>query len=707
MRLQKRRSLILAKRKKVDDEQLKTIIDQEIRNSLGFGGELFEQRRKAMDYYYGDPFGNEVEGRSKVVSTDVYDVIEWMMPSLMRIFSSGDELGRFDPQGPEDVKAAKQETEYVNYVLNRDNNGFKILHDWFKDALMMKNGITKIWWDESEVEKREEYSGLTDLEYLNLVNKPEVKIIEHSENEGQEEMDAGFTEGEFIRGDVLHDLVITRKETEGKVKIAVVPPEQFYISRRADSMEDAIFLGDRMLMTISELKEMGFKDVDDIVGNDEQWWSEEYQARHDYDDSALTTDLNPGTYGAERKIWVDECYIKIDANNDGISEWVKVLKAGERILSREEVDGHPYVSLTPIPVPHKFYGLSLADITMDLQLIKSTLWRNMLDNYYMLNNGRYVMVEGQVNLDDLLTSRPGGVIREKVPGAVRRLDQPQLPNSSFTMLEYIDKVRDERSGIRVFQGLDADTLQHTTATAVSQQVTAANMKMEMIARIFAETGVRDLFLRVHELVIKHQDKARMVQLTGEEWIPVDPREWSHRANMTVTVGLGNGNRDQTIMNLNMLGTHLSNIRQDPEIKFIVQPENVYNLLKEATKAMGMKNYQDFFTNPVNVPDELKQQGQEQDPMAAVLQQKAKADMMKAQNDQMKHQIEAKKLQAEMQQDQVENQMDVERFKLDIEKLKLEKEKLMADMMMEREENRIKLLELGAELQEKRSIKIGE
>ena len=138
---------------------------------------------------------------------------------------------------------------------------------------------------------------------------------------------------------------------------------------------------------------------------------------------------------------------------------------GERILSREEVDGHPYVSLTPIPVPHKFYGLSLADITMDLQLIKSTLWRNMLDNYYMLNNGRYVMVEGQVNLDDLLTSRPGGVIREKVPGAVRRLDQPQLPNSSFTMLEYIDKVRDERSGVRVFQGLDADTLQHTTATA--------------------------------------------------------------------------------------------------------------------------------------------------------------------------------------------------------------------------------------------------
>ena len=694
------------KRRKIDEEQLKTIIDHETRNALGFGGELFEQRKKAIDYYYGDPFGNEVDGRSQVVSTDVSDVIEWMMPSLMRIFSSGDDIGRFDPHGPEDVEAARQETQYVNYVLNRDNDGFKILYDWFKDALMMKNGITKVWWDETDVDRREEYTGLTDLEYLNIVNHPEVKVLEHSENSGEGEIDQGIAEAEFIRPDILHDIVITRKETEGKIKVMVVPPEQFYISKQADTMEDAIFLGDRTLTTIAELKEMGFKDVDELVGNDEQWWSEEYQARHDYDDSSLNTEMNPGVQGADRKIWVDECYLKIDANGDGVSEWIKVLKAGERILSKEEVDGHPYISLTPIPIPHKFYGLSLADLTMDLQLIKSTLWRNMLDNYYMLNNGRYVMVEGQVNLDDLLTSRPGGIIREKVAGAVRRLEQPQLPNSSFTMLEYIDKVRDERTGIRVFQGLDADTLQHTTATAVSQQVTAANMKMELVARIFAETGVKDLFLKIHELVVKHQDKKRMVQLTGEDWVQIDPLEWSHRMNMTVTVGLGNGNRDQTIMNLNMLGTHISNIRQDEELKFIVQPENAYNLLKEATKAMGMKNYQDFFTDPKMVPPEQRG-SKEQDPMQQVLQQKAQADMMKAQNDQMKHQIERERLQADMQQDQVENKMDVEEFKLKIEKLKLEKEKLLSDIMMEREENRIKLMELGAEIQEKRAIKVGQ
>ena len=155
----------------------------------------------------------------------------------------------------------------------------------------------------------------------------------------------------------------------------------------------------------------------------------------------------------------------------------------------------------------------------------------------------------------------------------------------------------------------------------------------------------------------------------------------------------------------MLGTHLSNIRQDPELKFIVQPENAYNLLKEATKAMGMKNYQDFFTDPKMVPPEMKQP--EEDPMKQVLQQKAQADMMKAQNDQMKHQIERERLQADMQQDQVENKMDVEEFKLKIEKLKLEKEKLLSDIMMEREENRIKLMELGAEIQEKRAIKVGQ
>jgi hypothetical protein len=703
------------KRKKLDDDQIKVIIEHEIGSSLGFGGELFEQRRKSIDYYYGDKFGNEVEGRSQVVSTDVSDVIEWMMPSLMRIFTSGDEIGRFDPTGPEDVKAAQQESMYVNYVLNKDNDGFKILYDWFKDALMLKNGITKVWWDETEVEEREEYTELTDFQYQALVTDKNVTVVEHSTMDDEDAMDAGLSDGDFIDTNRTHDLVITRKGTEGKIKIVVCPPEQFYISKQADSIEDANFLGDRMLMTISELREMGFKDVDDIVGSDEQWWSEEYTARRDYDDSGMSMDMNPGIEGSERKIWVDECYLKIDANGDGISEWVKVLKAGDRILSRENVDGHPYISLTPIPMPHKFYGLSLADLTMDLQLIKSTLWRNMLDNYYMLNNGRYVMVEGQVNLDDLLTSRPGGVIREKVPGAVRRLEQPQLPNSSFTMLEYIDKVRDERTGVRVFQGLDADSLQNTTATAVSQQVTASNMKMEMVARIFAETGVKKLFLKIHELSIKHQKIERTIKLTGEEWVPIDPSEWRDRRNMTVSVGLGNGNRDQTIMNLNMLGTHISNIRQDPEMKAIVQPQNIYNLLKEAVKAMGMKNYNDFFTDPSTLPPEAFQpQGQGEDPMAQVLQQKAQADAMKAQVDMQKAQINMQELQEEVKQNQFENKLDVSKgkldehkLKLDIEKLQFEKEQLIAEIQMFKEESRLKIMELGAEIQEKRSIKIGE
>jgi hypothetical protein len=703
------------KRKKLDDDQIKVIIEHEIGSSLGFGGELFEQRRKSIDYYYGDKFGNEVEGRSQVVSTDVSDVIEWMMPSLMRIFTSGDEIGRFDPTGPEDVKAAQQESMYVNYVLNKDNDGFKILYDWFKDALMLKNGITKVWWDETEVEEREEYTELTDFQYQALVTDKNVTVVEHTTMDDEDAMDAGLSDGDFIDTNRTHDLVITRKGTEGKIKIVVCPPEQFYISKQADSMEDANFLGDRMLMTISELREMGFKDVDDIVGSDEQWWSEEYTARRDYDDSGMSMDMNPGIEGSERKIWVDECYLKIDANGDGISEWIKVLKAGDRILSRENVDGHPYISLTPIPMPHKFYGLSLADLTMDLQLIKSTLWRNMLDNYYMLNNGRYVMVEGQVNLDDLLTSRPGGVIREKVPGAVRRLEQPQLPNSSFTMLEYIDKVRDERTGVRVFQGLDADSLQNTTATAVSQQVTASNMKMEMVARIFAETGVKKLFLKIHELSIKHQKIERTIKLTGEEWVPIDPSEWRDRRNMTVSVGLGNGNRDQTIMNLNMLGTHISNIRQDPEMKAIVQPQNIYNLLKEAVKAMGMKNYNDFFTDPSTLPPEAFQpQGQGEDPMAQVLQQKAQADAMKAQVDMQKAQINMQELQEEVKQNQFENKLDVSKgkldehkLKLDIEKLQFEKEQLITEIQMFKEESRLKIMELGAEIQEKRSIKIGE
>jgi hypothetical protein len=241
------------------------------------------------------------------------------------------------------------------------------------------------------------------------------------------------------------------------------------------------------------------------------------------------------------------------------------------------------------------------------------------------------------------------------------------------------------------------------------------MKMEMVARIFAETGVKELFLKIHELVIKHQKIQRVIKLTGEEWVTIDPLEWRNRMNMTVTVGLGNGNRDQTIMNLNMLGTHLSNIRQDPEMKAIIQPQNVYNLLREATKAMGMKNYQDFFTDPATLPPEAFQdQSQQQDPMAQVLQQKAQADAMKAQVDMQKAQIDMQELEEDVKQNQFDNNLDISKgkleehkLKLDIEKLMFEKKKLMAEIAMEQEENKLKIMELGAEIQEQRSIKVGE
>ena len=738
------------KPRKVDDERLRAIIDFEIRNSLGFGGELFEQRRKALDYYYGDKFGNEVEGRSQVVSSDVFDTIEWMMPSLMRIFTSGDDICRFDPEGPEDVKGAEQESNYINHILMKDNDGFKILHDWFKDALMMKNGIVKSWWDESEEVTMDEYEGLNDNEFIQLINTDGVEVLEHTENLSEDmAMQVAMSPG-LERAGVTHDVKIKKTRKTGKVQVTVVPPEQHYISRRAEDIDDAMFIGERSLWTISELRETGYDVSESITGDDEGWWQEEYLSRHDYDDSHLLTEVNPGMDGAERKVWVDEAYIKIDKDGDGISEWLKVVKVGEVVLEIEEVDGHPYTAITPTPIPHKFYGLSVADLTMDLQLVKSTLWRSMLDNYYMLNNGRYAVLEGMVNLDDMLTSRPGGVVREKVPNAVRPIDTPPLPNHIYSMIEYVDKVRNERTGIRAFNGLDADTMQNTTATAVSQQVDAANIKEEMIARIFGE-GVKRLCLRIHEIVCKHQDQKRVVRLTGEEWVPIDPSHWKHRMDMTVVVGLGNGNKDQKIRKLSMLAQQIGATRQDPELKALTSPKNVYNMLVEGTEAMDMKNHADFFTDPDSQEGQraiqMARQNQPKDPKVQAEEVKAQAMMQKAQMDAQqelqKMQLEMGKMQAEMKMEEMKQQLEFIKVKTDadnekashdiqiekaraeltaereqneveqaktvieIEKIKFEKEKLEQEFALAVQEHVLKVEELELEKEQERNVTIGQ
>lgn len=623
-------------------DELKARIDAEITQSLGYDDELSDQRRLAMEYYYGLPFGNEIEGRSQIVDSSVADTIEWIKPSLMRVFASGDKIVQFHPTGPEDVPAAEQASDYINHIFTKDNPGFEIMYSWFTDALLQKNGIVKCWWDETDENDRETYSDLTDLELEALIAPDSVEVIEHTAN----------TEGL----EVTHDIVITRVVTTGRVKIENVPPEEFLISREAKSIEDARFVCHRSKKTISELREMGFDFDEDEIGGDNHELTSESSARYEFDNSSNLG--RESTEKALKEIWVYESYLKSDQDGDGIAELIRVVTAGNLILDQEPVDRKPFATLTPIKIPHKFFGLSMADLTMDLQLMKSTLQRSLLDNMYMQNHGRFAVMEGQVNLDDLLTSRPGGIVRTKTPNAVTPLPTPPLQPYVFETLKYLDGIREERSGMTKYsQGLNEGALtSHTTAAAVSQTMTAAQQRVELIARCFAETGVKDLMQMIYELVQKNQDKERIIMLRNQ-FVPVRPDMWREKMDCTVSVGLGHGNRDQHLRHLTTL-MQLASQAMSGGLS-LMNEQNLYNMASELIKNMGFKDVDSFITDPRMASQEPS--AREQMAQAEMSLKKGELDIKVAET-----QIKQQKLQLEAQKLQSDNSMKIAELQLEAE-----------------------------------------
>ena len=718
-------------REKMTEEELKACFDWEADNSIGrHDGDLSDQRRTAVDFYYGDAIGNEVEGRSQVVSHDVFEVVEWAMPHVMKVFTGSERIAEFEATGPEDEAEAEQATDYVNYLFEKRNDGFNIIHDMVKDALLEKTGVAKIWWDDTPDVEREEYSGLDDFAFAKLVSDEEVEVVEHTETE--EEVFGPDKIPQMMR---YHDVVVERIKNNGRVKVEVIPPEELLVSKRAKSLDDANFVAHRVRMTVSDVSgmfpDLSEDDLDEMAGDDDQEWNDEYLSRHDYDDSHGGGDTFNNKYSG-RTIWITEGYLKVDWDGDGHAELRKITKAGNKILENVPIDEKPFASICPIPVPHKYYGLSLSDKVVDIQIVKSTLIRNILDNIYNLNNGRFTMLEGQANLDDLLTSRPGGVIRVKTPNAVTRLDTPPLPNGSFELLNYVDQIRDGRTGISKFRtGIDPQILNNAKAGPVNTQMDAANARLELMVRIFAETGIKDIFKKMYGLVLKHQDRADVMKLRNQ-WVQVDPTQWKGNANVSVNVGLGHGNRDQAINHMAMLAQNYIAIRQDPEFRHMVSPKNVYNMVGEALKSMGYKNFQKFISNP----DTTQPQPPPPDPKAEADKMKAQIEMQKMQmegqkaqaemqmdkekqgleqmrmqvdmaKDQQKNQIEVAKLQAELQAEREQNQIEMGKSQIEVEKIRFEKQKLMAEMQMEAAEHALKLEELEIERDQARAGKVGD
>lgn len=626
------------------DDELSAVINNEIANSLGSESDkLSRQRSKSMEYYLGEPYGNENAGKSSVVTREVMDTIEWVKPELMKIFASGTETVRFEPTSLEDVPAAQQATDYINYLFHRKNPGFKIIYEWITDGLLQKNGIVKAWYDSEASNVREDYKGLTELELQVLLSNENIELIE------QVEADDGV------------DVAIKRKGACSGLKVEVIPPEEFIISRKGTTIVDSPFCAHTPRMTISDLNAMGFETEDLSTTDVLPEFQDEYSARHGGDDPGR--DAFSSADETMREVRVVEAYIRLDYDGDGIAELRKVMMVGNQVLTykngdsaNEEVDCMPFAGWTPIIISHKFDGLSLADLVMDLQVIQSQLLRNMLDNQYLTNNGRYVAVEGMVNLDDLLTSRPHGVVRTKMAGAVSRLDTPQLGQTAFQMLDYVDRLRERRTGVSErSQGLDPNALApNTAATAVNQVMTAAQQRIELIARVFGETGLTDLFRLIHKLVIQNQTSKDIFRLR-DQYVEVDPSEWRERKDTSVVVGLGNGSRESEMMQLNLIFQNQMALSGNPATAGLVEPINLYNTLEDQVKVFNKASAGRHFTDPTS--DAFKQSQQQK--MQQQMQQMQKQEQFQ----QMQMQMEQMRLQLE--QMRAANKDQNEKIALDI------------------------------------------
>jgi hypothetical protein len=640
---------------KLQDMDIIAQIEQQ--ESIAYGvndSSLSDDRAEAIDYYLGQPFGNEEEGRSQVVSYDVQDTIESALPQLLKVFVAGDKVVQFDPKGPEDQEAADQETDYINHIVMEKNEGFKVFYVWFKDALLSKNGYVKVYSEEEEEEEEYEYKGLTDAQLQMLASDEKTEVLEHTAYPDPSiNMDVIYQQAAMngvdpatVMQPMLHDVKLKVTESKTEIYVDNVAPENMMISVEVSgpNLQDATFVQHREVMQLASIAEAFDKPLEyikSIMSDVRDTFEEESNARDIYDeeyDRAI----------APEEGLVKDTYIKLDGERH------RVVVLGNTILYKEKCEYVPFACITPMIMPHRHIGRSYADLTMDIQLIKSTLIRGQLDNMYLANNGRYA-ISDRVNLDDMLTSRPGGIVRvEGDPmSGIMPLSHPPLPASSFGMVEYMDSMKEKRTGITAYnQGLDANSL-NKTATGVAQIMNASQQRIELVARTFAETGVKELFKLVHHLVRTTLTKPDIIRLRNK-WVEVDPREWKARKDLSISVGLGAGNKDQQLAHL----MSIINMQKEAINAGLTSPEKIYNALAKLTQNAGFKNPEEFWVNPANRPE---QEGQQQQPSEAEI-------MIQGQL-----QIEQQKADAQMMQEQ-------ERSKNDII---IEREKIVAQAELER------------------------
>ena len=649
-----------------DDEEFESFIGTLINDCEDFIDEEISPRRAlATEYYKGDLFGDEMDGRSQVVSRDVRDTVNAMLPSLMRVFFSADNMVEYAPNGPEDIPFAKQATDYARYVVESDNDGFSIFTAAFKDALVRKSGILKWYWDDSVSVSSAEYTGLGENELTALYDEEGVEVemlAQYDDPEAERvapiepTIDPVTGQPSPVQIPQLFDVRVNRKTAANRIVICAVPPEEFIIDRRARTIEDAQLVGHRSMKTVSEMVAMGYDQemVEDYATSGNEL--------DDNDEFLARTDQYGTDYSdiVKRVLYV-ESWVRYDYDGDGIAELRRVCTMGGayNVVMNEPADVAPFAVLCPDPEPHLFFGYSVAEAVMDIQKIKSHLMRGMLDSLAQSINPRTAVVDGQVNIDDVLNNEVGAIIRQRAPGMVTPFETNFLGAAAMPVLAYMDEVKENRTGIsKAAAGLDADALQSSTKAAVSATLSASQQQIEMIARHFA-AGLKNLYKGLLGLMKKHQNRSRIIRLRNE-WVPVDPSLWPADMDVVINVGFGRGNDDERMMFLGQIAAKQEAILAQVGLDNpLVGIQEYRNTLAKMVNMAGFKNSEEFFKDPAKTPPAPPAPPEPPPPDPALIlaqaQAKAEADKIVLQQ----QELELKKQEAAAKDDLEHDKLDVE------------------------------------------------
>jgi hypothetical protein len=651
----------MAELKQMSEDDIQGIVSDAVSEAVDFvEGEISEDRIKAQRYFEGEVDIGEEDGRSKIVATKVRDTIRAIKPSLMRVFLSSENPVEYVPTSQEDVSSADQATKYAHYRF-QELNGYTLLNDAIHDALVKKTGVLKVYWEDYSEATIHTYSNLTEEEMSVIVNDDNVTVIEQS-IEMEMSADAFGMEVEMPK----YELKISHKKDTGKLCVESVPPEEFFVDRNAKSVKDAYVVAHKTEMRVGDLVAMGydFDVVSELSGNstDDTFSDAEAFERNGYSDDGEEHSQDPSM----KLVEVTEAYMKMDVYGTGQATMHRFILGGgnKELLDFEPWGDIPFAVFEIDPEPHTFFGRSIADLIMNDQDSSTAMLRGMMDNVALVNNPSIDVVEGQVNMDDIMNNEIGSIRRVKVQGAIQANAIPFVAGQTLVAMQYLDDEIQVKTGVtKASMGLDPNALANSTATAAQLTAQQGAGQIEVIARNIAEGGMKRLFKLMLNLLVENSCEETMMRLNGQ-YVPIDPRSWNNAMDVTVNVGLGTGKEENKHAALNQaFQTQMQIWQAYGPSNGLVTMTGMRNTLADMLVLAGVRNTDRYF-NPMTPEQEQQliaqqQQAQGQPQPSPEAQAIVEAETIKAQaksqTDMMKLEIEAQK--AISEDDRKRDQMD--------------------------------------------------